>query len=258
MDMHVVSTWLLVFARVGALLSSLPVVSMKEFPVKLRVLFGVMIAILLAPFLPVASLETLSLWSVVRLLVTEVAVGLLLGFVCRFIFFALDTAGNIVGTEMGLSMTGQFNPLTNSQSPVPGMILYWMAVMLWFSLDLHHWMIAALQRSYLLVPVGGAHLSAALFNDILRRTGAIFTVAVQISAPIIGVSFVISLVFSMLGRAVPQMNVFAESFPVRTLIGLMVFGSTSMFMGQHILNYLRRLPEDTLRVMQLIGAAGGA
>ena len=74
------------------------------------------------------------------------------------------------------------------------------------------------------------------------------------AAPLIAVSFIITLVFSMLGRAVPQMNVFTESFAFRSLAGLAVFGLTLHLMAQHIMNYLQRLPEDVLRVAQLIGA----
>jgi flagellar biosynthesis protein FliR len=48
------------------------------------------------------------------------------------------------------------------------------------------------------------------------------------------------------------MNVFAESFAVRPLVGLSVFGLTLDLMAQHIMNYLRRLPEDMLRVAQAL------
>ena len=250
-----ISNWFLVFARVGAFLAVLPMFALKGIPVKLRVIFGATIAVLLAPFLPLVPADTLPTWSLVRLLAAEVCIGLLLGFVCRLVFFALDMAGSIIATEMGLMMPNEMNPATQAQTGAPGMILYWMAVMMWFSLDLHHWMIAGMQRSYAIVPVGGAHLSAALFNDILHRSGLIFVMAIQVSAPTLGVSFILILALSMLGRAVPQMNVFAESFPIRTLVGLTIFGTTSTFMAQHMLNYLRRLPEDTLRVMQLLGTA---
>jgi flagellar biosynthesis protein FliR len=56
----------------------------------------------------------------------------------------------------------------------------------------------------------------------------------------------------VLGRAVPQMNVFAESFAVRPLVGLAVFGMTLDLMSQHIMNYMRHLPEDMLRVAQAL------
>jgi flagellar biosynthetic protein FliR len=126
--------------------------------------------------------------------------------------------------------------------------------MLWLSLDMHHWMLAALQKTYAYLPVGGAHLSEPLLRDVISRTSQTFEIALQMSAPLLAVSFIISLVFSVLGRAVPQMNVFAQSFSIRILVGLSVFGLTMQLMSQHIINYLRRLPEDVLRVAQLLGA----
>jgi flagellar biosynthetic protein FliR len=91
-------------------------------------------------------------------------------------------------------------------------------------------------------------------TDMIARTSQTFLIALQLSAPIMAVSFIISLVFAVLGRAVPQMNVFHESFVFRILIGLGIFGVTMQLMSQHIVNYLRRLPEDILQVAQLLGA----
>jgi flagellar biosynthetic protein FliR len=170
------------------------------------------------------------------------------------IFFALEIAGAIVGIEIGLAMPAGLNPLSDTSMTPPGTILYYLAVMLWLSLDLHHWMIAGLQRTYSFLPVAGAHLSQAFLGDIVGRTSGIFAVALQLAAPLMAVSFIISLIFSVLGRAVPQMNVFSESFAVRPLVGLSVFGLTLDLMSEHIINYLRRLPEDVLQVAQLLGA----
>ncbi len=63
------------------------------------------------------------------------------------------------------------------------------------------------------------------------------------------------LVFTVLGRAVPQMNVFSESFAVRIVAGMLVFALTLELAAQHIINYLKLLPEDMLRVAQSMGAA---
>jgi flagellar biosynthetic protein FliR len=73
------------------------------------------------------------------------------------------------------------------------------------------------------------------------------------AAPVLAVAFIITLVFAVLGRAVPQMNVFAENFSVRLLAGMIVFGLTCQLLAQHIANYLGRLPDDVLRVAQLMG-----
>ena len=49
------------------------------------------------------------------------------------------------------------------------------------------------------------------------------------------------------------MNIFSESFTVRIACGLLVFAFTLQISAQHILNGLRRLPQDMMRVAQFLG-----
>jgi len=141
---------------------------------------------------------------------------------------------------------------TGGQTAVPAAVLYYLGIVLWLGLDLHHWLLAAFQRSYELLPVGGAALQEGVLVEVLNRCTQLFGIALQIAAPLIAVSFIISLVFSVLGRAVPQMNVFSESFAIKILAGLSVFGLTCHLMGQHIANYLSRVPQDVLLVARLL------
>jgi flagellar biosynthesis protein FliR len=241
-----------VFVRAGALLSVFPLFSSQNFPIQVRLALGASLAFLVAPTLPPAPVAGLSLGATITLIAGEVGIGLVLGFASRMVFYAIDFAGGIIATEIGLTFSPNMNPFSNAQQDSPGLVLYFLAAMLMLSLDLHHWLLVAFQRTYQLLPIGHAGLREALFEDILRRSSGIFLLAVQLAAPIIAVSFLMSLVFSVLGRAVPQMNVFVESFSFRLLIGLGVFGLTLNLMAQHLLNYLRRLPDDLLRVAQLL------
>jgi len=247
------TNWLMVFLRVSAMLAVFPVFSARNFPVQLRLALGALLALLVSATLPAPVLAR-DLWGLVGQMGMEIAIGLALGFASRMVFFALEIAGAIVGIEIGLSMPAGLNPLSDTSMTAPGVILYYLAVMLWLTLDMHHWMLAGFQRTYSFLPVGGAHVSQAFLTDIVGRTSGIFVIALQLAAPLMAVSFIISLVFSVLGRAVPQMNVFSESFSVRPLVGLSVFGLTLDLMSEHIVNYLRRLPEDMLQVAQLLGA----
>jgi flagellar biosynthetic protein FliR len=172
----------------------------------------------------------------------------------RMVFYAVDLAGNIISTEMGLQMAQIMDPLTQTSSQVPATILFYLASIVMLTLDLHHWMLLGFERTYAVLPMGTAHLSTALFEMVVKHTGQIFVIAVQISAPIIAVSFVVTVVFAVLSRAVPQMNVFTESFSFRIVGGLIVFGFTLNLTAQHVANYLNRLPDDLLRVAQLIGS----
>ncbi len=252
--MDELTNWMMVFLRMSAMLAVFPIFSANNFPVQLRLALGALTAVLICPTLPPAPVASGDFWGMIGVMMMEIGSGLMLGFAGRMVFFALDMAAAIISTEIGLSMPAGLNPLSDTQSVAPGLILYYLAAMTWFSLDMHHWMLAGLQKSYSYLPVGGPHVSGLLVEDIAARTSGTFLIALQLAAPVMAVSFIISLVFSVLGRAVPQMNVFAESFSVRILVGLSVFGLTMQLMSQHIINYLWRLPEDMLRVAQLLGS----
>jgi len=245
------TNWMMVFLRVSAMLTVFPIFSARNFPIQLRLGLGALMAVLIGSTLPPVAVPGDLLGSI-GLMAIEVGVGLVFGFASRMIFFALEMAGGIIGTEIGLSLPPSINPLSEGQVTAPGTILFYLAAMLWLSLDMHHWMLVGFQKTYLYLPVGGAHLAQASLLDMLGRTSGTFLIALQLTAPIMAVSFIVSLVFAVLGRAVPQMNVFTESFVIRTLSGLTVFGLTMQLMAQHITNYLGRLPEDMLRIAQMM------
>ena len=247
--------WLFVFMRISAFLLVLPFFSMVNFPVTMRVALGALTALLIAPLLPPVALGKMDFFPLLGVMFQEVSVGLLLGFVARLIFFAVDLAGNIIATQMGLNMASIFDPMTQQSGQVTSTILFFLATVVMLTLDLHHWVLLGFERTYSVLPVGAAHLNSALFESLVAQTGQVFMIALQLSAPVIAASFVITLVFAMLGRAVPQMNVFAESFGFRIAGGLIVFGFTLNLTAQHVTNYLQRLPDDLLVVAQMIGGA---
>jgi flagellar biosynthetic protein FliR len=247
------TNWLLVFLRVSALLAVFPVFSTANFPVQLRLALGGLVAALVCPSLPL-FIQPQDVWGWVGVMGMEVLVGLVLGFFTRLVFYAIDMAGAIISNEIGLSLPPGVDPMTGTHVTAPGTVLYYLAALLWLTLDLHHWTLMAFVRTYTFLPMGGAHLSAATLEAVVARTSQTFVVALQLAAPIMAVSFIVSLVFSVLGRAVPQLNAWFHSFTIRTLAGLCVFGLTLQLMAQHIINLLQRLPEDLLNLAQMLGA----
>jgi flagellar biosynthetic protein FliR len=244
------TNWLMVFLRASAMLAVFPIFSARNFPVQLRLALGALLAGMVAATLPANAVQPADFWGLAGIMAKEILLGLVIGFASRMIFFALEIAGSIISSEIGLTMPPGLNPLNDAPMTTTASILYYLAAILWLSMDMHHWMLIGFEKTYAYVPIGAVHLSQALVTDLIARTAGIFSVALQMAAPLLAVSFIISLIFAVLGRAVPQMNVFAESFAVRPLVGLSVFGLTLDLMAEHIMNYLRRLPEDMLRVTQ--------
>jgi flagellar biosynthesis protein FliR len=247
------NNWLLVFVRVSAFFAVFPIFSANHFPVRVRTALSALVAFLVTPLLPALPTAPSGAWSWIGLMAGEVGVGLLLGFVSRLVFYTLEFAGSLAATEMGLNMAASLNPFSQARSEVPSVMLYYLGAIIFLTMDMHHWLLLALQRTYQFLPVGSARLRETLLMDLVGRTSQMFVLGLLLAAPVVAVSFLINLVFSVLGRAVPQVNVFMESLSVRILAGLAVFGLTLNLVGQHAVNYFKHLPEDVLRVAQLLG-----
>lgn len=246
--------WMLVFVRASAFLLVLPIFSATNIPRRVRVALAAALALLIAPGLPAMASPGPSLWAWVGLFSREVLAGLAIGFVTRMVFYVCDFAGRLMTNEMGLNMASIFNPLSGDTTMAPGLILFYFSATVLMSLDLHQWVLVGFHDTYQLLPPGVARPGQAVLSAMIHHTGRVLTVGVLMAAPLMAVSFVILLVFSVLGRAVPQMSAFMESFAVRAIGGLIVFGLSLDMLAQHLLNYLRRLPADLLQVAQYLAA----
>lgn len=250
-------TWFLVFVRAGAMLAFFPIFSAAAMPVRLR--------LAIAGFLAMFSMSGVSLpedlmvgnlIGAIGIVGQEVFYGLLLGSVVRLILFSVGLAGHYIGTELGLQLSNLIAPGETAPSSTPSVILQMMTVMLIFSLDIHFELLAGFQQSYEALPIGGGSLSNPLFDYVTMLCARTFVVAVRIAAPVIAVGIVINLLMMVLARAVPTMNVFVESFSIRILVGVFLFGFTLSLAAREIMGYLKQLPNDFVVVARLLG--GGA
>lgn len=247
------NNWMLVFVRASAFLSILPIFTMLNVPTQVRIAMAALLAILVSPTLPAFGLNPLGFIDWISLFTREILSGLLIGFITRMVFFASDFAGALIANEMGLNTATLYDPVNAHPTQTPGMVLFLLTCVLMLSLDMHHWLLTGFQYTYTLLPIGGGRLHEPLFSHVLEHTSRVFLVGVQIAGPMIAASFLAMLLLGFLGRLVPQMNIFSESFSIRITCGLLVFAFSLQLTAQHVLNGLRRLPEDMMRIAQYLG-----
>ena len=247
-------TWMLVFTRASAFFLVFPLFAAANIPARIRVVIGAFVALLVAPQLtnPIDPAQ-LHIPGLVLLLAKEVGVGILLGSTIRLIFYALQLSGHFISTDIGLQTSTILTPTDAVPVEVPGAVLNLLGMMLFLSMDMHHAMMIAFQQSYSVLPIGSGGMSNALFEDLTMRTSRVVLLSVQIASPLIAVGFLVGLILMMLGRAVPQMNIFFESFTIRLLAGLIVFGFSLDLAAQRISDFFHSLPEDLLDVSRLLG-----
>lgn len=223
---------LLVLVRVSALFVIAPVLGNQVLPVRFRVGLAVLVSLLILPLALAAPRPTFADANALALAVgRELAVGLVIGFVAMTFFYAVQFAGHMLGVQMGFGMSMLFDPTTRSQTSEIAVLLLQLATVGFLALNAHHWLLAAVWRSFETVPLATFTPDGVLIARILREVSGIFDTALTIMLPISGIILIIELALAILNRVIPQMNVFSLSMGVKVLLGLATLAATLPLIG---------------------------
>jgi flagellar biosynthetic protein FliR len=137
------------------------------------------------------------------------------------VFAGLQLGGELASFQMGLSMANVVDPQSEVNSPVVSQFLYLLGMVLFLSVDGHHWFFQAVGQSFLLLAPGEFHLQPALYRHFLYLMGNLFVIGVKIAAPVLAVLIFTQIAMGILAKAVPQVNILMTSFPLTIGIGLL-------------------------------------
>jgi flagellar biosynthetic protein FliR len=243
-------SWFLAAVRATGLFLLAPVFSGRAIPVPLKAALAIFLAYVAAGAVPISGEKMpQSLGGMVVAMVLELIVGLFMGWAVRLVAYAVDFAGQVISMELGFTMGQQLDPMTGGSSNAVGSLLFAFGSLVFLATGSHQAVILAFLKSYSLAPMGGLRGAPDVGALTVMSTGKIFYIALQMAAPLICVNFVISLVFSILGKAAPSMNVFSESFAVRIIVGLLLLGLTLGLTAQLMMDHLAQAPELMLRMV---------
>lgn len=233
----------MVLTRILGLVVLVPFFGGRVIPVQLRLALGAGLALFVYPMVYNPDYVPEHPLVILFFLLTEVLMGILMGFAVRLVFYIAEFSGAIISMETSLTRSDVFDPLMQSHSTTVGTVLFYICVMLMFVTDVHHDVLRVFVESYRNVPVGGIVPVLKNVNEFAKATSSIFLVGLKIAAPIVALSFVINVTFAVLGKAVPKMNVFITSFPIKILggLGLLFFSSGLIF--QYFYHYVKAVPK---------------
>lgn len=217
----------LVFSRVGAMFLSLPGIGETSVKPRFRLVFALFVTLIIAPsaMLDPPQLPT-NPWALLGLMVSENLIGLFLGIVIRLTMFVLAVVGDIMAMTTAMAFAQTSNPLMSQSGSIAGVILSTIGLLMIFALNLHHLFLEALIGSYTIFPVGTWLMMADSVEMVIRMVSQGFSLGVQLAAPFLGLSLIVNISLGVIGRVMPQFQIFFISVPASILLGMMVFAGS--------------------------------
>lgn len=200
--------------------------------------------------MPVQPMGTLTLLA---LLVKEVVLGTLIGFVVSLPFWAADSVGFFIDNQKGTTLASVFNPLSGEQTSPTGLFFVQIVTTLFFTAGGFLLFLGGLYESYGLFPVftfwpewGPDFPTFFLhFADHLGKATVLY------AAPVIIALFLSEFGLGLMNRFAQQLNVFSLSMGVKAAVSsfvlvvymvfLFLFFKDSMLDGQKMLKLFEEL-----------------
>ena len=245
---------LLILLRVSAVLIAAPIFGHRSFLSRGKIGLAFMVSLIVFPLVADRGFEVpTGIFAYVFMMISEVIMGLILGFIVLLIFVGIQFAGQLAGLQMGFGIVNVIDPQSSNQISILGQFLNILAILILLSLNGHHVILNGLLHSFDVVPLGGVTLVAPVMERLIAMSAAIFVVAVKIAAPILVALFLISVAMGILARTVPQMNVFIIGFPVQIGVGLMALTLSLPLFYVMMERIIEALGRDLVAVIGLLG-----
>ncbi len=170
-----------------------------------------------------------TLFDLLWMIATELAIGLLLGLGVVIILTGLQMAGETFDQQTGTALSEIFNPAIGTTISPTGQLLFLLgttALLVMPPFDGHLMMLMSLLNTFEVIPLGMAWIDGASLEVLRSLMSQSLALAVQIAAPLLAAMALLSVAMGFLGYTVPQVNVLVLGFPIRALVSMVILTVT--------------------------------
>lgn len=249
------SAWLMAMPRALGFFIFLPFMNQGYVPGLTRIAVIISLTVIMAP----AMIEHVhqipyDLAFISLLIFKEFFLGIILGFLFSLPFWAMDSVGSIIDRQRGV-MSGQlFSPAQASQATILGNALMLFTIALLFSSGGIYVLLDAFYLGYKIWPVVTffPELSPTMGVFILQAADGLFSLILIISGPILITIFLVDLGFGFLNRAVPQINVFLLSLPLKGTLAILMLAAFMTNISNYLKHHIFGQYETTVQALEAL------
>ena len=238
------------FCRLMAVFSMAPLFNHKAMSRKIRVLLALVITAAVGAALPpVPHIDPLSAQGVMTAL-EQIAFGLMLGLTLQLVFTVFSVVGEVVSSQMGMSMARYNDPINGvSSSSIVYQLYFVLLAFLFLAIDGHLLVLNVLFKSFSHWPVGSG-LNYHSYTLFIKAIAWVFSAAVLLTLPMVFCMVLVQFCFGLLNRISPSMNLFSLGFPITIVVGLLCIYMTIPNLPEHYLHLTRELLDNIGLMME--------
>ncbi len=207
--------------RVLGVIAAAPIFNHPSIPKRVKLGLGILITMAVTP--TIADLPNIQIFSFqgLMILVEQLIIGLAMGFSMRIVFAAMELAGFLIGTSMGLGFAQFYDPMSQGQSMALSQLMMMLAMMVFLSMDGHLVMVSTIAESFVWLPITLQH-TALHSMDIAMWGADIFNAGLLLAMPALAALLMVNMAMGILTKTAPQLNLFGIGFPVTISVGFLV------------------------------------
>jgi len=213
--------FLLVFARVGAVMALLPGFGERMIPARVKLGLALAFSVITWSMLADPLVRPDPTRAFYLMMIIEAAIGLLLGLAIRLMVLALQLAGSIAAQSTALAQIFGAGA-TPDPMPAIGNILMLAGVTLAVASGLHVKAALLMARSYEILPMGLPVPAADIAAWGTARVAQAFALGFSLAAPFVIAAFAYNLALGAINKAMPQLMVAFVGAPAITAGGLLI------------------------------------
>ena len=207
--------------RLSAALLFMPFFGSSAFPRQIKALLVLVMTAVLYPVVHIAP-QILTPLAIAQMALGEIMLGLAMGLCLQFVFEAVQLAGQITGFQLSFSLVNVIDPQTNVDTPVLANLQQLCMLMIFLQLNVHHWVLRAIEASFTRVPPGSVIFGIDQVRALFQAGGAMFASGVQLAAPVVLATMVLDVTVGFISKAAPQLPALFLSVPLKSMLGYVV------------------------------------
>ena len=171
--------WLLAMVRFLGMLLASPLFGQTQLPMQVRVMVAMALTLVLAAGLSAGAPPALpgDLPRFLLLVGQELGLGLLIGYSFNLVFYAIKATGEYLSMQIGLNAASALDPSMGMVNAIMGQLYFYVAMLALLGLNLHHWLIASVYRSFAHLPVGQSWSRFSIVSLPLKIAVGLFSVS---------------------------------------------------------------------------------